>query len=299
MSEEKFEGKSSDEGWLHLDYKDIEIGEKIGGGGVGIIYNGWFGETPVAVKKLMDTRLDENLKKEYLDELLVMSRLKHSNIVKFIGASMSPPDFFICMELCEVSLFNLLYKQNIAFSTYEVCQIGLDVASAMEYLHAQRPPVCHRDLKSHNILKSYDGVFKICDFGLVSNKNPTAGTPNYMAPELLSNKSFNKSVDIYSFGILLCEIFDGKLPFHSLSVQDIINRVLDGDRPYVPGPGAGCPERCAKLIRKCWSQSWADRPEFPVIVDELIDLTNTIPETKHSENLNTNTHDALDSLFHK
>jgi serine/threonine protein kinase len=52
----------------------------------------------------------------------------------------------------------------------------------MEYLHAQHPIIIHRDLKSHNVLRAYDGSLKICDFGLVRVKNAQAGTPAYMAP---------------------------------------------------------------------------------------------------------------------
>ena len=131
MSESKFSGESkyageckgdaaSESGWTHLEWDDLEIGDKIGGGGVGLIYNGWFGERPVAVKTLMDSRMDEALKQEYLDELLVMSKLRHSNIVEFIGASMTPPNLCFVMELCETSLFSLLHKEGTEFSTYQV-----------------------------------------------------------------------------------------------------------------------------------------------------------------------------------
>lgn len=216
-NESKHSDCKDEEGWLHLEFEDIEIGEKVGGGGVGIIYNGWFGDQPVAIKTLMDSRLDEALKQEYLDELLIMSRVKHSNIVGFIGACMKPPNLCFIMELCENSLFSLLHKDQVEFSAFQSIQIALDVASALEYLHAQRPPIVHRDIKSPNVLRGFDGSFKLCDFGLVTNKNATAGTPAYMAPELVSGSFFNKSVDVYSFGILFCEIFDRKIPFYMVT----------------------------------------------------------------------------------
>jgi serine/threonine protein kinase len=76
------EGKYTDDadgGWTHIDFDELELGDRIGGGGVGIIYNGWIRKThrPVALKTLFDSRVDEKLKKEYMDELLVMSKLKH------------------------------------------------------------------------------------------------------------------------------------------------------------------------------------------------------------------------------
>jgi serine/threonine protein kinase len=58
----------------------------------------------------------------------------------------------------------------------------------MEYLHALTPAIIHRDLKSLNVLRSVDGVFKVCDFGLVRNRNIAAGTPNYMAPGKIINR---------------------------------------------------------------------------------------------------------------
>jgi serine/threonine protein kinase len=60
--------------------------------------------------------------------------------------------------------------------------VQIDVGSAMEYLHALSPAIIHRDLKSHNILRSQNGVYKVCDFGLVKVRHTTAGTPAYMAP---------------------------------------------------------------------------------------------------------------------
>ena len=57
----------------------------------------------------------------------------------------------------------------------------IDIGSAMEYLHAQKPSIVHRDLKSHNVLRAYDGGLKVCDFGLVKAKSSQAGTPAYMA----------------------------------------------------------------------------------------------------------------------
>lgn len=69
----------------------------------------------------------------------------------------------------------MLLTSNVSFDK-------IDVASAMEYLHAISPAIIHRDLKSHNILQASNGAFKVCDFGLVKVRHTTAGTPAYMAP---------------------------------------------------------------------------------------------------------------------
>ena len=86
--------------WSHIDFdRDIECGDIIGGGGVGLIYKGWFRGEEVALKTLFNPRVDEKLKKEYMDELLIMSKLKHSNIVSFLGACMTPPNLCFVMEV--------------------------------------------------------------------------------------------------------------------------------------------------------------------------------------------------------
>ena len=194
--------------------------------------------------------MDETLKQEYLDELLIMSKLSHSNIVSFLGASMVPPNLCFVMELCEDSLYEQIHKKRFNFSEYDIIRIATDIAYAMEYLHSQKPCIIHRDLKTHNVLISFDGVAKVCDFGLVKNTCTTAGTPAYMAPELFENKQYNKSVDSYAFAILLWELFTGEMPFYCMEIADIRNRVIAEGRPIIPST---IPRRCADLIRTCWS----------------------------------------------
>ena len=120
----------------------------------------------------------------------------------------------------------------------------------MEYLHAQRPIIIHRDLKTLNILRSFSGSYKLCDFGLVHVRNPQAGTPAYMAPELIEGRSFNKSVDVYAYSVLLCELYSGDIPFYMVDSIEIRRRICAGDRPRLPG--FGCPAQCTKIITRGW-----------------------------------------------
>ncbi len=123
--EEKREEIHSIPAWANVNFADVELGERIGGGGVGIIYKGWWGNRPVALKTLFDARISGDLKKEYMDELLVMSRLDHSNIVQFLGACMTPPNLCFIMELCESSLFNILHVDRIKLSYAEKYQAAV------------------------------------------------------------------------------------------------------------------------------------------------------------------------------
>ena len=284
-------------GWAHIDFeKEIEMGERIGGGGVGVIFKGTFKNEPVALKTLFDARIGEDLKKEYMDELLVMSKVRHSNIVTFLGACMVPPNLCFVMEMAEASLFNLLHEDRLKFTIHETMQMAVDVGSAMEYLHSLKPAIIHRDLKSHNILRTMDGKLKVCDFGLVNVKNAQAGTPAYMAPELLENKHFNKSVDVYAFGVLLNELFTGEIPFYGIDIQTIRERCVSGERPHMPS--YGIPPKAQKLIEKCWSQASENRPAYSGVVDELLEIYDMLPEDNHVDNMEkAGSADALDSLL--
>lgn len=125
MSKASEEKNNNAEGWRQIAFSEIEVGERIGGGGVGVIYSGWFNNENVALKTLFDTRVSEELKQEYMDELLIMSRVRHSNIVKFIGACMTPPNLFFVMELCECSLFDCLHHQRQQFPPKEIVRMAV------------------------------------------------------------------------------------------------------------------------------------------------------------------------------
>jgi serine/threonine protein kinase len=111
--------------WANVSFQEVELGERIGGGGVGIIYRGYWRDKPVALKTLFDARISSDLKQEYMDELLVMSRVSHSNIVKFLGACMTPPNLCFIMELCDCSLFDILHVNRIKLSTVEIFQAAV------------------------------------------------------------------------------------------------------------------------------------------------------------------------------
>eukprot|EP01034_Spumella_vulgaris_P030465 gene30465-37683_t len=245
-------------GWANVNFDEIEISDRIGGGGVGVVYKGYWRNKTVALKTLFDARIGQDLKQEYMDELLVMSKVKHSNIVEFMGA---------CM---------------------------IDVGSAMEYLHSLTPAIIHRDLKTLNILRASNGQYKLCDFGLVKVKSATAGTPAYMAPELIENRPFNKSVDVYAFGVLLWEIFSAEIPFYMTDITEIRNKVVAGGRPRVPSYGFS--PKVSRLVQQCWDQTASARPDFPSVVDALYEIEKDVPDTIHSENVKDNGGDILDGL---
>ncbi|TMW55670.1 hypothetical protein Poli38472_010552 [Pythium oligandrum] len=279
--------------WEHIKFSEITVCEPIGGGGVALVHRGIYRKQSVALKTIFDPRVDEALKQEFMDELLVMSQLRHPNIVSLIGACVEPPTMCMVMELCETSLHHALHVDNTFFSVQHSTRIAADVASVMRFLHSLSPAVIHRDLKSPNVLLDKKGTAKLCDFGLVRTKTTTAGTPSYMPPELLSGKPFSKAVDVYMFGVLLWEIFARDIPFRGFDVADIRRKVLAGERFRIPT--IDCPEECQKLMKRCWDAEPSRRPTFEEIHDILSHAVAHPSYVESSCSLLED--DALDSLL--
>lgn len=266
--------------WTEILSEDVETLEQIGGGGVALVHRARWRERSVAVKMLFDPKADVA---EYRNEISVMAQLEHPNVVRLLGASLSPP--FLVMELCERSLHDIIHKDDRS----DKVRMAKQIAQGMSYLHGQG--VVHRDLKPHNVLE-LDGVMKIADFGLVRCKNAVAGTPAYLAPEVYNGDNFNKSVDVFSFGVLLWELFTGMTPFKEYDICDIKTALNKGGRP--PLSFLTCKRDIKDLIVACWHQDPDQRPSFKTIVS-VLDSTG-YSETKQSHCDFLDAPDCLDDL---
>ncbi|KAL3900775.1 MAG: hypothetical protein SGPRY_012395 [Prymnesium sp.] len=166
----------------------------------------WKGQ-PVAAKTLHDTSANQStptLPRQLAateQELLMHASLRHPCIVQLIGASLHPPGCCIVMECCHHSLFDRLHRKRGELERRTTIRIMRQVCEGMAFMHSRSPPLVHRDLKSQNVLLTSSEDAKLCDFGLVNVKEVTAGTPNYMAPELFLSKPYSTSVDVYAFGV--------------------------------------------------------------------------------------------------
>lgn len=122
---------SNNQGWNNIDFNEITIKDRLGGGGIGIIYSGSYKSKTVALKTLFSSSYSPEEEQEFMDELLVMSRLKHSNIVSFIGACMTPPNRFFVMELCETSLYNILHESNHRLTKLDCVQAAVSSSHSL------------------------------------------------------------------------------------------------------------------------------------------------------------------------
>eukprot|EP00978_Attheya_sp_CCMP212_P032773 scaffold129474_cov61-Attheya_sp.AAC.2 len=178
---------------------------------------------------------------DFIVEMRHLSKLRHPCITTVMGAVISKKEEpMLVMEYMEHgSLYDLLHNDTMVIEGEIVLPILRDIAQGMRFLHAANPQVIHGDLKAANILVDRKFRAKVADFGLSQKKRVGAtGTPLWMAPELLRNESENTPAsDVYSFGIILYEVYSRKDPYYGEDIGKILYEVADPNvnkRPAVP-----------------------------------------------------------------
>jgi serine/threonine protein kinase len=236
------------------------------------------------------------------------------------------------MQLCSHSLFDWLHKPEYRhasrglpeMSAHNLVIYALGAARGLRHLHELSPPVVHRDIKSMNLLVDFHRAddaggdtyssssssssrptavassVKLCDYGLVTVANISAGTPNYMAPEMFEGLTMTLAVDVYAFAMLLWEMFTQSIPFNGLLGSEIKECVLGGDRPEVPRDTDECPRVVQQLIEQCWAQDPRDRPTMAEVCEVLQEASTHVPQRSALADLESSMGggfgDAFDSL---
>ena len=210
----------------------------------------------------------ENLKRQFMKEMRLLSTLRHPNICTVMGEVTLGNDPMLIMEYMQMgSFFSLLHNETVPLSGELILPILQDVAKGVRFLHSSSPPVVHSDLKSANILVDSHFRAKVTDFGLSQKKKVgAAGTPYWMAPELLRKESDNTTAsDAYSFGIILFEAYTRKVPYDGEDYDDVIKLVADKEVQKRPP----LPEKAPPQINSIMTECFADNPNERPIFDEL------------------------------
>lgn len=202
-------------------------------------------------------------KEEFIEEMRLLSKLRHPCITTVMGAVMEPhQEPMLIMEYCcHGSLHDLLHNETMVIEGDLVLNILQDIAQGVRFLHSAKPAVIHGDLKSANVL--IDGRFraKVADFGLAQD-SCAHGTPYWMAPELLRGESLNTvESDMYAIGVILYELYMRKDPYWDCEDPDeVLNLVCDKNinkRPPIP---KACPPVVAKVMKSLLSGTPTARP---------------------------------------
>jgi|GEM_PF-3783395 len=254
-----------------IEPSDLEIDDSIqlGEGGYGRVFKGTWGTKNVAIKRSKTLVSTEQSLKDLQEEARKHYALTHPNIVILYGVSWGPEHYCMVMARMSCSLRDIL-SSSTPLSLNHIRRIARGTIEGICYLHANG--IIHRDLTSYNIL--IDGKAHPCitDFGLSKMQSEVAqqtsvvtagsfvvqGSPRWMAPEIMKNLPCSTLSDIYSFGVILWELFARKLPFSDADNQEIIRRVRRGEREPIPEE---TPVTYAKLIRGCGQQNPTKRPQ--------------------------------------
>ena len=275
---------------LSIAADTIQLGERIGIGSYGEVHRGLWRGTEVAVKRFLDQDLSVHLMREFTSEVDLMRRLRHPNVILLMGAVTTTPNLSIVTEfLHRGSLFKLLHKAQpkaikaAMNAESRRLRMALDVAKGMHYLHSCTPVIVHRDLKSPNLLVDKHWVVKVCDFGLSRMKNHTflssksnAGTPEWMAPEVLRNEPSDEKSDVFSYGVIFWELLTQQIPWSHLNPMQVVGVVgFAGNRLAVPDT---VDPRLREICEECWAQDPRARPSFLDVQKRLKPLVHASAE---------------------
>ncbi|KAK3716107.1 hypothetical protein QZH41_019658, partial [Actinostola sp. cb2023] len=256
---EMYHNSNETSDWV-LGRQEIELTNNvIGIGGWGKVIEGRFRGSVVAVKQIHELILSPHNRRLFEREMNIASRCRHPCLLQFIGATNDDASPLFVSELLDTSLRAVLQERELELN--EVKTIALDVARALNYLHLSHPaPIIHRDISSANVLlwKHGDGWrAKVSDYGTANfmqySMTISPGAVVYSAPEAQTSRQSPK-VDVYSFGVLLCEMNIREFPdvTHRTEQVALVTNHLYRD-----------------LIRRCVLEVPEERPSMTEIIDTL------------------------------
>ncbi|OWK08766.1 hypothetical protein Celaphus_00015360 [Cervus elaphus hippelaphus] len=254
-------------GWA-LNMKDLKLLQTIGKGEFGDVMLGDYRGNKVAVKCIKNDATAQ----AFLAEASVMTQLRHSNLVQLLGVIVEEKGglYIVTEYMAKGSLVDYLRSRGRSVLGGDcLLKFSLDVCEAMEYLEGNN--FVHRDLAARNVLVSEDNVAKVSDFGLTKEASSTQDTGKlpvkWTAPEALREKKFSTKSDVWSFGILLWEIYSfGRVPYPRIPLKDVVPRVEKGYKMDAPD---GCPPAVYEVMKNCWHLDAATRPSFLQLREQL------------------------------
>ncbi|CAK9208453.1 unnamed protein product [Sphagnum troendelagicum] len=278
---------------IKFDDVDVHGKERLGEGSFGTVFKCEFLGGTAAAKVF--GRPQNTSRKDVENEVNLLAKLQHPNVVQFIGHTFNETQEVIVLELMRQDLESYLASRMAGnegrppLPLLGAVDVMLQIAHGMNYLHESH--VMHRDLKARNVLinvvkddenleLSWSRHVKIADFGLSKLKDNSQfttmdmGTTPWRAPEVFDQEDnkdtkYTKAADVYSFAMVFFEVLTGKTPFSDVRRKGLYKKVCRGKRPALPSK-AYCPVYLSAFIGRCWATKAEERPEFPQICQMLV-----------------------------
>uniref|UniRef100_A0A7R9Y6T4 non-specific serine/threonine protein kinase n=1 Tax=Prasinoderma coloniale TaxID=156133 RepID=A0A7R9Y6T4_9VIRI len=265
---------NGDDHHAEIDMSKLVKGQLIASGTFGRLHRGTYRGKEVAIKYLKAQELNETQMAEFKGEVAIMKQVHHPNVLRLVGAKTDPPEMCIVTEFMpggSISTFRRQSKFSKGVPLGLYVKICLDIARGMQYLHQHN--ITHRDIKGANLLVAEDGAVRVADFGVArvidmgGTMTAETGTYRWMAPEIISHQAYDVRCDVYSFAVVMWELWTGKVPYSTLTpMQAAVGVVQRGLRPQIP---ADMPQELAAIMVACWAQKPEARPLFDNVLQQL------------------------------
>ncbi|XP_076867958.1 serine/threonine-protein kinase 36 isoform X2 [Brachyhypopomus gauderio] len=256
--------------------------EMIGEGSFGRVYKGRrkFSGQVVALKFIPKVGRSEKELRSLKREIDIMRGLKHPNIVLLLDSFETEREVVVVTEYAEGELFQIL-EDDGCLPESQVREIACQLVSALYYLHSHR--ILHRDMKPQNILLGKGGVVKLCDFGFARAMSVSTlvltsikGTPLYMSPELVEEKPYDHTADLWSLGCILYELHTGAPPFYTNSIFQLVQLIVKESVKWPENMSQGCMSFLKGLLTKDPQKrlTWPALLQHPYVADGVIMLSD-------------------------
>ncbi|CAC5416460.1 FU [Mytilus coruscus] len=215
-----------------LKMDNYHVLEIIGEGSFGKVYKGRkkFSSQVVALKFIPKVGKPEKELRNLRREIEIMRNLHHENIIEMLDSFETDKEVVVVTDYAEGELFQIL-EDDGSLPEEQVQVIACQLVSALYYLHSHR--ILHRDMKPQNILLGKGGIIKLCDFGFARAMSfntlvltSIKGTPLYMSPELVEEKPYDHTADLWALGCILYELFTGTPPFYTNSIFQLVSLII-------------------------------------------------------------------------
>ncbi|CAI5465269.1 unnamed protein product [Closterium sp. Yama58-4] len=259
-----------------IEFSELRLGIRVGVGSFGEVFRAVWRGTEVAVKMLWEQDAKPEDTEDFYNEIALLSRLRHPNVILFMGACTVPPHLSMVTEYMHMgSLYRIIHTREPgqggdSLSWKRRYKMLRDICRGM--LCLQRMSIIHRDLKSANCLVDRHWCVKVCDFGLsriATNGHvvgrTAAGTPEWMAPELLRNERCSFKCDVFSLGVIMWELATLRRPWEDCNGPLEVAYAVAHHNSRLPVPSTSL----GRLISDCWKEDPDQRPDYEEILERL------------------------------
>jgi serine/threonine-protein kinase len=247
-----------------------EILGPLGQGGMGMVYKARDRslDEVVAIKVLRpDFAQDPRMADRFKSEIRLARRVRHRNVCAIHDYGEDQGLFYISMEYLEGVDLKHQLRERGALPAADAYEVAIQIAEGLQAVH--EAGIIHRDLKTPNIMRDAGGVARLMDFGIAKREGDgtrtatghIVGTPEYMSPEQAQGHRVDFRSDIYALGIVVYEIFTGRVPFRGETPISTILKHLHDPPPLDPPEAESIPAAVRSVLRRCLEKSPADR--FP------------------------------------